>query len=93
MFLEFIYFLFESRFEDFHDGNELISLLFLEDFFKVQRYQMTYLEEMAVIASCNVITAEYRFFVVEKEVITGSMYRFAGEGNLSSVVPDNMIVR
>lgn len=63
----------------------------IEEYIKVQQYQLTYLEELAVIAPCKIITSEYRFFVVEQEVITGSMYRFAGKGNLSSVIPTNIM--
>lgn len=62
----------------------------IENFVKRQRYQLSYLDEIAVVAPCKTITSEYRFFVVEKEVITGSMYRLAGAGNISPIVPDNI---
>lgn len=63
----------------------------IESFIHHQKYQKTYIEETAIIAPCKVITAEYRFFVVEQEVITGSMYRFANQGNLSEVIPKNIM--
>lgn len=63
----------------------------IKDFIHSQKYQNSYMEETAIIAPCKIITAEYRFFIVEKEVITGSMYRFANKGVLSEVIPKNII--
>lgn len=60
-------------------------------FIHSQKYQKSYMEETAIIAPCKTITAEYRFFVVEKEVITGSMYRFANKGILSEAIPKNIM--
>jgi hypothetical protein len=61
------------------------------DFVNSQTHQNTYLTELAVIAPCKIITAEYRFFVVDKEVITGSRYRFADRVNISDIVPNNVL--
>lgn len=63
----------------------------IKDFIHAQKYQKTYIEETAIIAPCKIITAEYRFFVVDKEVITGSMYRFANKGVLSEIIPKNIM--
>jgi ATP-grasp domain, R2K clade family 3 len=63
----------------------------IKEFIHAQKYQKTYIEEIAIIAPCKIITAEYRFFVVDKEVITGSMYRFANKGVLSEIIPKNIM--
>lgn len=55
------------------------------------KHQAMYLEEQALIATVRPIAAEYRFFVVEKEVITGSQYRLGGKGVLSSIIPENIM--
>lgn len=62
----------------------------IENFILSQSYQKTYIEEIAVVAQCKKIIAEYRFFVVDKEVITCSRYRFADKVNISEIVPDNI---
>lgn len=63
----------------------------IESFIINQAYQKSYLDEIAVIAPCRAISSEYRFFVVDKEVITGSRYRLAGQGNLSEIIPNNIL--
>jgi hypothetical protein len=62
----------------------------IEDFINNQTHQNIYLEEIAVVAECKKIISEYRFFVVEQEVITGSRYRFADAVNISEIVPYNI---
>lgn len=61
------------------------------DFILNQSYQMTYLTEQAVIAPCKTITSEYRFFVVDQQVITGSRYRLGNQTNVSDIVPSNLL--
>jgi hypothetical protein len=55
------------------------------------KHQKMYLEEKALIALVKPIAAEYRFFVVEGEVITGSQYRLAGKGVLNAQIPGNIV--
>ncbi len=64
----------------------------IKDFVEHQYYQKRYIEEMAVIASCKTTIAEYRFFVVDKEVITGSRYHFAGKVSIHENVPHDVLM-
>lgn len=50
-----------------------------------------YLDELAVIAPCQKIDSEYRFFVVNQEVITGSRYMLSGQLSLSNIIPDSVM--
>lgn len=61
------------------------------EYITAQSYQKIYLEELAIIAPCKKIISEYRFFVVEGEVITGSMYRFADKVVTSPYIPENIM--
>jgi len=63
----------------------------IEEFITSQPQARRWLYEMAVIAPRKTIVAEYRFFVVNKEVVTGSLYRFAGNANFSANVPGNVM--
>jgi len=62
----------------------------IEAFITRQPQARGWLDETAVIANCKAIIAEYRFFVVEGEVVTGSLYRFAGKANFSASIPDEV---
>lgn len=63
----------------------------LEEYVIGGKHQKMYLEEKALIALVKPIAAEYRFFVVEGEVITGSQYRLAGKGVLNAQIPGNIV--
>lgn len=63
----------------------------IEEYITNQSHQKTYIDEQALIAPCKVITSEYRFFVVEEEVITGSMYRLGDKVITSPYIPENMM--
>jgi hypothetical protein len=63
----------------------------LQEYVLSGKHQKIYLEEKALIAPVKVITAEYRFFVVEGEVVTGSQYRLGGMGVLNASIPSNIM--
>lgn len=60
----------------------------IKDFIFSQVHENFYLEEIAIIAPVKHIYAEYRFFVVDKEVITGSQYRNSTQLFVSEYVPE-----
>lgn len=62
----------------------------IKDFIFSQIHEAFYLEEFAIIAPVKPIYAEYRFFVVNKEVITGSQYRNNDSLFVSDIVPDSI---
>lgn len=59
----------------------------IHEFVTSQMHHESYIDEMAVIAPCKKILAEYRFFVVEQQVITGSQYRRDNKLQISSTIP------
>lgn len=63
----------------------------IEQFVHSQSYQQFYVDETAVIAPCKPIIEEYRFFVVEQEVISGSRYRFANQTNITDIIPPEIL--
>lgn len=62
----------------------------IKDFIFSQLHESFYLEEIAIIAPVKKIYSEYRFFVVDKEVITGSQYRNSNDVFISEHVPEKM---
>lgn len=64
----------------------------IKDFIFSQIHENFYLEETAIIAPVKPIYAEYRFFVVDKEVITGSQYRNSHSLFVSETVPESIMV-
>lgn len=62
----------------------------IKDFIFSQIHEAFYLEEIAIIAPVKPIYAEYRFFVVDKEVITGSQYRNSDSLFVSDIVPESI---
>jgi hypothetical protein len=63
----------------------------IESFIMDQLHEDFYLDEIAIIAPIKKIYSEYRFFVVNGKVITGSMYRFNGKLNIDSRIPSIMM--
>lgn len=63
----------------------------IEQFITQGKYQKSYLQEQVLLSSCKKIISEYRFFIVNQKVITGSLYRLGGQGNLSHVIPENIM--
>lgn len=63
----------------------------ISDFINNQTHQSGYIEEIAVVAPCKKIYAEYRFFVVEQQVITGSKYRIGQQVHWDEVVPEDIM--
>lgn len=80
-----------SKDEKAFDAGILAPGQTIEGFIASQPQARNWEDEMAVIAPCKAITAEYRFFVVDRQVITGSLYRFAGRANFNANIPANVI--
>ena len=59
----------------------------IKDFIFSQLHESFYLDEIAIIAPIKSIYAEYRFFIVNEEVITGCQYRNSHSIFVSDVVP------
>lgn len=80
-----------SKDEKAFDAGILVPGQTIEGFIAGQPQARNWKGEMAVIAPCKAITAEYRFFVVDRQVITGSLYRFAGKANFNANIPVNVM--
>lgn len=80
-----------SKDEKAFDAGILAPGQTIEAFIAGQPQARGWIEEMAVIAPCKPIVAEYRFFVVERQVVTGSLYRFAGKANFNANIPSNVM--
>lgn len=72
------------------NGGILEAGISISDFILNQQYQEFYIDEIAVIAPLKKIYAEYRFFIVDKKVVTGSMYKNRGHVKASSFIPDHI---
>lgn len=79
-----------SKDEKAFDAGILAAGETIQAFIARQPQARNWRDETVVIASCKAIIAEYRFFVVEGEVVTGSMYRFAGTANFNANIPADM---
>jgi hypothetical protein len=80
-----------SKDEKAFDAGILAAGETIEAFIARQPQARGWQDEVAVIAPCKEITAEYRFFVVRGEVVTGSLYRFAGKANFSANIPGEIL--
>jgi hypothetical protein len=69
------------------NGGILEAGVSIHDFIMAQNHQAFYIDEIAVIAELVNIYAEYRFFVIDGEVITGSYYRKNGQSYKSPDIP------
>lgn len=63
----------------------------IKDFVEKGRYQAGWNEEIALISEVKEIEAEYRFFVLDDKVITGSRYIFNKEVIPSPIVPKDVL--
>lgn len=63
----------------------------IKDFIFSQLHEPFYIEETAIVAPVKQIYAEYRFFVVDKEVITGSQYRNSHSLFVSDIIPESIL--
>jgi hypothetical protein len=59
----------------------------VESFIKSQHYEEFFLDEVLIVAPVKEIYSEYRFFVVDGSVITGSMYKMNGKLLIKEDVP------
>lgn len=62
-----------------------------EDFIKSQQYQPFYIKENMVVSDLKTIFGEYRFFVVDKEIVACSQYKLGTRVVSSPVVPKFII--
>lgn len=79
-----------SKDEKAFDAGILAAGETIEAFISSQAQARNWRDETAVIASCKAIIAEYRFFVVDGAVVTGSLYRFAGKANFNASIPSDI---
>jgi len=63
----------------------------IKDFVEKGRYQAGWNEEIALISEVKEIEAEYRFFVLDDKVITGSRYILNKEVIPSPIVPKDVL--
>ena len=63
----------------------------IKDFIFSQIHEAFYIDEIAIIAPLKEIYSEYRFFVVNQDVITGSQYRLNNQLFVSEYIPDNIL--
>ena len=63
----------------------------IKDFIFSQLHESFYLDEFAIIAPVKAIFSEFRFFIVNQEVITGSQYRNSNSLFISETIPDNIL--
>lgn len=62
----------------------------IENFLKTTTLLPNYLEETILIANIKKIHSEYRFFVINNEVITGSQYKKEDKVETSILIPDEV---
>lgn len=63
----------------------------IKDFIFSQIHEAFYIDEIAIITPLKEIYSEYRFFVVNQDVITGSQYRLNNQLFVSEYIPDNIL--
>lgn len=69
----------------------IVSGKTLGDILQKQTHESIEKDIEILVSSVKKIISEYRFFIVDGEVITGSRYRFLGQLNISSEIPDYML--
>lgn len=72
------------------DGGILEAGYTIKEFIFSQQHKNFYIDEIAIFAEIKKIYAEYRFFIVNQEVITSSQYKSGGNPFISETVPDNI---
>lgn len=73
------------------NGGILEKGITIEEFIKANHYQSFYLEETAILANIEEIFEEYRFFIIDGEVITGSMYKKDNKLFLDNFIPEEIL--
>lgn len=63
----------------------------IEHFIKSQMHQSFYKEEVAIVGDLKNIQSEYRFFVVEEKIVTGSMYKLGDKVVSDKNIPIDMM--
>lgn len=63
----------------------------IEDFILNSEHRVTIFNEQLLFAPVQSILAEYRFFVVDNKVVTGSQYKIDDAVKYSSVVPEHVL--
>ncbi len=62
----------------------------IQEFIENTQHLKNYDHELALISPLQIIEEEYRFFVVEKDVITGSLYKKNEQVIYSNQIPDKI---
>lgn len=75
------------------DGGIIKKGQTINEFIKSKMYQPFYKEEFAIVSDLKKIYSEYRFFVVNKEVITGSLYKEGDILKKSSIIPEDILIK
>lgn len=65
----------------------------LKDYIKDKNRQRFYLEEDIVVSDVKTMNDEYRFFVVNNKVVTGSAYRVNGKVGENIIVPNDVYIK
>jgi hypothetical protein len=73
------------------NGGILEAGVTIRDYIMSQNHQAFYIDETVIISELVNIQAEYRFFVVSGEVITGSYYRKNGQAFKSNDIQDEVL--
>jgi hypothetical protein len=63
----------------------------IKEFITSQLHENFYIDEVLIIAPIKKIYSEYRFFVVNNEVITGSQYKQGNNLVISNIVPNYIL--
>lgn len=85
------YFIKPSKDQKSFNAGILWSGQTIGEFIQGQLFNPNFILEQAIIASCKKVEAEYRFFVVNQEIITGSLYHLNHQLKLDSYIPDYVI--
>lgn len=80
-----------SKDEKAFDAGILAPGQTIEAFIRDQPHARRWQDEVAVVAPRKAIIAEYRFFVVRQQVVTGSLYRLAGKPLFEASIPNSVM--
>lgn len=72
------------------NGGILEAGVTIQGYIMNQNHQSFYIDELVVISELVNVGAEYRFFVVNQEVITGSYYRKNGQMFVNNNIPSEV---
>ncbi len=80
-----------SRDLKFFNGGVMQENITIKEHIKSGYYKKGFEDEIIVISPIVNIYAEYRFFIIEDKVITGSLYKRGSKVEYSSLVPEYML--